>query len=205
MSAKTPGTAPQPYARDPVDARRVLAARPPEPMAHQATNERDDMFEKYESSNDLFTYKLGCALKMENTVVDMLDRLQAAAQSEKLRDQLRLHQEQTRQQISNIERAFASVGEDPDTNTDLVIEAIDKEGLVHVKRADDRVVDQVILAGAADTEHHEIAVYDWLITEAQALGHPEVAALLQQNLQQEQQTLQQVERTTREYAQQASA
>jgi ferritin-like metal-binding protein YciE len=51
------------------------------------------------------------------------------------------------------------------------------------------LTDSVILAGAAETEHHEIAVYENLIVHANAHGHEDVVALLQENLEQEQQTL----------------
>jgi ferritin-like metal-binding protein YciE len=162
------------------------------------------MFERFEKPEELFSYKLGCALKMEDTVFDMLDRLQGAAQSDELRRQLLHHQDETRQQIANIERAFTSIDQEPDKHMDLVIEAIDKEGLMEVKRSRDDIVDAVILAGAADTEHHEIAVYEWLITEAEALGHQEVAGLLRQNLQQEQHTLAEVQRATAQTAARAA-
>ncbi len=33
------------------------------------------MFEKLETPNDVFTYKLGAALKMEHTVLEMLGKL----------------------------------------------------------------------------------------------------------------------------------
>ncbi|MCW3000060.1 MAG: hypothetical protein JWN65_3609 [Solirubrobacterales bacterium] len=163
------------------------------------------MFEKFETTNELFRYKLGSALKMEETIVDMLDRLQAAAQSDDLRRQLHHHQDETRQQVGNLERAFAAIGEEPDKHVDLVIEAIDKQGLLQIKRSEDGVVDSVILAGAAETEHHEIAVYDWLIAEADALGHQDVVALLRENLQQEQHTLQEVQKATQATARLTSA
>jgi ferritin-like metal-binding protein YciE len=139
---------------------------------------------------------------MEETVLDMLERQQGAAQSEDLRQQLRHHQDETRQQIENLQQAFSSLGEKPDRNTDMVIEAIDKEAMLQVKRSEDSVIDTVILAGAAETEHHEIAVYDWLISEAEAMGHSDVVGLLRQNLRQEQHTLEEVQRATRATAQQ---
>lgn len=50
----------------------------------------------------------------------------------------------------------------------------------------------MILSGAIETEHHEIAVYEVLVTNAEARGAPEVAALLRENLEQEQHTLEEV-------------
>jgi ferritin-like metal-binding protein YciE len=39
-----------------------------------------------------------------------------------------------------------------------------KEGKSRIKKTDDSVVDAVILAGALETEHYEIAVYETLVT-----------------------------------------
>jgi ferritin-like metal-binding protein YciE len=66
-------------------------------------------------------------------------------------------------------------------------------------------VDAVILAGAAETEHHEIAVYEGLITDAQAMGKDDIVQLLQQNLEQEQHTLEEVKQAAQQLAQQQFA
>jgi ferritin-like metal-binding protein YciE len=47
----------------------------------------------------------------------------------------------------------------------------------------------VLHSGAAETEHHEIAVYEGLITHPEAMGKSDVAELLKQNLEQEQHAL----------------
>jgi len=51
------------------------------------------------------------------------------------------------------------------------------------------------LRGAAEAEHHEISVYQTLVTNANARGADEVARLPQQNLDQEQTTLEKVKTT----------
>ena len=76
--------------------------------------------------------------------------------------------------------------------------ALDKQAKADIKMADDSVVDAVILSGAAETEHHEIAVYESLITQAEELGQPEVVRLLQQNLEMEQHTLDEVKQQQRQ-------
>jgi ferritin-like metal-binding protein YciE len=55
---------------------------------------------------------------------------------------------------------------------------------------------EMILSGAAETEHHEIAVYEGLITEAEAMGKQDIVQLLQQNLEQEEHTLEEVKQAT---------
>jgi ferritin-like metal-binding protein YciE len=65
-----------------------------------------------------------------------------------------------------------------------------------LKLVDDQLKDDVILAGCAKTEHLEIAVYENLIVHANAMGHEDIASLLQENLEQEQHTLGEVLRAT---------
>jgi ferritin-like metal-binding protein YciE len=147
------------------------------------------VFDKLKTPRDAFTYKLGSTLKMENKVLDMLGDLEKEAHHDELKQQFRHHADETRQQISNVEQAFQILGEEPDDKPNLVIEAIDKEGKANIKMAEDGMVDSVILAGVEATEHHEIATYEWLIANAQALGEQQIVPLLQQNLEQEQHTL----------------
>ena len=158
------------------------------------------MFEKLKTPEDLFHFKLGAALTMENTVLEMLGNLEEAAQQEQLKDQFRHHADETRQQIANLEQAFGALGEEPDDSPCPAIQGIDKEGKANIKKADDNVVDAVILSGAAETEHHEIAVYEGLITEADAMGKQDIVRLLQQNLEQEQHTLEEIKQATQELA-----
>jgi ferritin-like metal-binding protein YciE len=158
------------------------------------------LFDRFESRDELLAYKLGSALTMERDVLKMLDKLHGEAHGEQLKQQLAHHMDETRQQAGNIERAFAALGMEPDDKPCPVIEAIDKEGRAQIKRAADGLVDDIILAGAAETEHHEIAVYEWLIAHVEAMGKPDVVGLLQQNLEQEQHTLDEVRRATQAMA-----
>jgi ferritin-like metal-binding protein YciE len=156
---------------------------------------------KIHQPNELFTHKLGAALTMENTVLEMLGKLQEEAQSSELEQQLRHHATETEQQIQNIHRAFEALGEQVDDSPCPAIEGIEKEGEANLKMADDSLNDAVILAGCAETEHHEIAVYENLIVHANALGHEDIVALLQENLEQEQHTLGEVLKATLKHAQ----
>ena len=163
------------------------------------------MFEKLNSPQEVFSFKLGAALKMENTVLEMLGDLEEKSQREQLKQQFRHHAEETRQQIRNLEQAFSALGEEPDESPCPAIEGIEKEGKANIKKADDSVVDAVILSGAAETEHHEIAVYEGLITDADAMGKHDVVQLLRQNLEQEEHTLEEVKQATHELAQEQFA
>jgi ferritin-like metal-binding protein YciE len=158
------------------------------------------MFERLNSPEELYNYKLGAALKMENTVLEMLDDNAQAAQSSELEELFRHHHDETREQIANLEKIFQAFGWEPDDSPCPAIEGLEKEAKANVKKAADALVDDVLLAGAAETEHHEIAVYEGLITHAHAMGKGEVVELLKHNLTQEQHTLDEVKQATEKAA-----
>ncbi len=64
-----------------------------------------------------------------------------------------------------------------------------KDSYATIKKTDDSLVDAVVLSAATESEHYEIAVYETLVTNADARGVAEVAALLRQNLDQEKHAL----------------
>ena len=156
------------------------------------------MFDSLKNPREVFGHKLGSALTMENDVLEMLGDLEDKSQRDELKQQFRHHADETRQQIDNIEQAFRALGEEPDDSPCQVTKALDKEAKANIKMADDSVVDTVILSGAAETEHHEIAVYESLIAQAEQLGQPDVVTLLQQNLEMEQHTLEEVKKAQRQ-------
>lgn len=158
------------------------------------------MFERLHNPQEAYNHELGAALKMEQTVLDMLDENVEESKDDKLKQLFRHHQEETRGQITNLESAFRSLGWEVDTSSCPAIEGIEKEAKANVKKSDDSIVDSIILQGAAETEHHEIAVYEGLIIKARAMGRDEVVRLLEENLEQERHTLQEVTDCAREKA-----
>ncbi|HMJ03617.1 MAG TPA: DUF892 family protein [Conexibacter sp.] len=163
------------------------------------------MFERLNTPQEAYNYKLGAALKMEQTVLDMLDKNADEAQDEHVRELFRHHQAETRQQIRNIEGAFAAFGWDVDTSPCPAIEGLEKEGKANARKADDALVDSLLLQGAAEVEHHEIAVYEGLIINARAMGRRDVVRLLEQNLEQERHTLREVQQAETQAAAAAPA
>jgi ferritin-like metal-binding protein YciE len=150
---------------------------------------------------ELFIHKLGAALTMETTVEEMLGQLVEEANGSDLKKQLRHHREETQAQIRNLQQAFQALGQEPEEQPCPAIEGIEKEGQTNLKMVEDSLKDAVILAGCGETEHHEIAVYEALITHADAMGHEDVVALLRENLEQEQHTLGEVLKATVKLAQ----
>ncbi|MDA0169442.1 ferritin-like domain-containing protein [Solirubrobacter taibaiensis] len=147
------------------------------------------MFEKLNSPEEIFSWKLGAALSMENTVLDSLQDMQKETNRDEIRTLLAQHEQETRQHIANIERSFELLGEEVDDSPCPAMQGIAKEGKATLKKIDNSIVDAGILSGAIETEHHEIAVYEILVTNAEARGAAEVATLMRENLESEQRTL----------------
>jgi choline dehydrogenase-like flavoprotein len=80
--------------------------------------------------------------------------------------------EEPLQQIRNIEKAFDGA-RTPTTPLVSRSRGSTRRRKANIRRADDSDVDAVILSAAAETEHHEIAVYEGLITQAQTPGRDE--------------------------------
>jgi ferritin-like metal-binding protein YciE len=155
------------------------------------------MFDKLGNTREVFGHKLGAALTMEQNVLDMLGDLEEKARQAELKRQFHHHADETRQQIDNIEQVFKALGEEPDESPSPVTKALEKQGKADLKMADENVIDAVILAGAAETEHHEIAVYESLIAQAEEFGQSEIIQLLRKNLEIEQHTLDEVKQQQR--------
>lgn len=155
------------------------------------------MFEKLTTPEEVFSYKLGCALSMEKDILGVLEKLEKETQRKELCQLFHTHAEQTHQHIRNIEESFRLLGEEPDDNPGSVIPALEQDGHAAIKKTDEGTIDAVILAGATEVEHYEIAVYETLLTNAEARSAPEVVALLRQNLEQEQAALENVNSAAR--------
>jgi ferritin-like metal-binding protein YciE len=142
-----------------------------------------------ETPHELFLHKLGAALTMEETILDMLDKLQEEASDPTLKRNLQQHRRETENHVANLQQIFRALGEEPETQSCPTIEGLQKEGKEMIKEADESLVDAVILSGVIETEHHEIAVYDGLIIQAEQMDDEDVVALLHENLEQEEAAL----------------
>jgi ferritin-like metal-binding protein YciE len=156
------------------------------------------MFEHLNTPEDVFSFKLGAALKMENEIIDALAELDEKAQREELKQSIRQHAQETRRHVANLEQCFRLIGQEVDDSPCPAIDGLKSEAKATIKKADDAVVDIVILSAITETEHHEIAVYENLIAAAEARGAGEVVTFLRENLQSEQQTLEQAKQTSQQ-------
>ena len=143
----------------------------------------------------LFVHQLGEALNMERTALTMLKQNEAAVQDAQLKQLFAHHREETEGQIRNLDAAFAAFGADSTGHVCHGMDGMKKEAQSMVEKVAPELLDGALAGGATHVEHYEIATYEALLTQAETMGEDDVVALLQENLEQEQETLRKVEST----------
>ena len=142
-----------------------------------------------ESSRELLVHKLGAALKMEETTLEVLEILRERASDSSLRLRLQRQHQETEQQIRNLHHAFDALGEEAESRPSLIVDALAEEGRLMIERVNDGLVDSVILDSVIEAASHEIAIYKELIINAETIDEEDLVPLFQENLEQEEQAL----------------
>src|SRR5436305_11958669 len=104
------------------------------------------------SPNELFTHKLGATLTMEQTVLQMLQKLEQTAKDPELKEQFSHHRDETEQQVSNLQQVFSALGEQAQTQPCPTIDGLKEESEQMISQTSDQLIDSVLLSGAAETE-----------------------------------------------------
>jgi ferritin-like metal-binding protein YciE len=148
------------------------------------------------TAQEMFQHKLGDIYDAEHRFLMGQREMLTKATDPQLQGLIMQHIEQTQQHIKNLDQVFNLLGQQPkgvmcDSAQGLVTEA---QKAMH-DAASDPIRDVLIDTAAAKVAHYEIASYRGLITDAMLMGQTEIQNLLQQNLQQEEQTAQLLEQT----------
>jgi ferritin-like metal-binding protein YciE len=155
---------------------------------------------------ELFVHELSDAMSAEQQILKMLPELQKEAQIPEVREALKEHEQETKQQVKNLEAVFTQIGEKPEQTTCYGIKGLaDEHQALHEEDPSPQVLELANLTGAAKTEHYEMVMYTGLIQMAKDLGEREAAQLLQENLDQEKAMAKRVEALAKEAGKQAKA
>ena len=144
------------------------------------------MTEKIKNLNDLFVDYLKDLYDAEHQIIDALPKMITAAHSQELKQAFNSHLEQTHRQTDRLEQIFKEMKMTPQTKKCFGMQGIIKEGeeAMH-ETADPAVKDAALIAAAQKVEHYEISGYGSARTYANALGHHNIAKLLDQTLEEE--------------------
>ena len=148
-----------------------------------------------ENPRELMIHELRDMLYAEKQIAKMLPKLARESSDPELSAGFEHHLEETKQQIENLEQVFERLGERARGSKCQGIEGLvaEHDEFMSSSNPSPELCDMFLTGAGARTEHYEIAGYTGLVTMARGLGETECAKLLEQNLQQEQQTLSKIE------------
>jgi len=135
---------------------------------------------------DLLLHGLQDIYYAEQQIIKSLPKMIENATNRDLVAGLKGHLEETNKQVERLQKAFEKLGKEPSGTSCPAIDGIIKEADETAGEIEDKtVLDAAIVANAQAVEHYEICRYGTLIAWAEAMGHTDAAALLQQNLEEE--------------------
>lgn len=133
---------------------------------------------------------LGDIYDAEHQFLEAMEQMLPEANSDTVKLMLQQHIAETEQQINTLEQVYNALGEKAKRVSCQGAAGIVTENQKTLKEVSGNptLADLAIASGSAKVEHYEIASYRSLITGAQQMGQNQIAHMLQQNLQQEEQT-----------------
>ncbi len=139
--------------------------------------------------HDAFVDELRDTYDAEKQILKALPKMRKAATSPELASAFEAHLEETRGQVQRLEEVFAGLDEKVRGKHCEGVAGIIKEGKsVMEEDFDDTTMDACLIASAQRVEHYEMAGYGTVLAYAKRLGHDDVAALLEQTLDEEKAT-----------------
>ena len=142
----------------------------------------------------------------EKQFVEGQSKMAAMATDPTLKAGIEKHMQETKGQVTVLENVFLAFGKKPEEKTCPICVGLLKSTDAAMQEAGNSAIRDVAIGGEAMLiENYEIAAYKGLVGQAQAMGRDDVVALLQQNLQQEENTAQQLEQSAPMLTQKAAS
>jgi len=158
-----------------------------------------------EGLRDLYIDELKDLYNAENQLVKALPKMAEAASSAELKQGFEEHLEQTRGHVRRLEKIFKSLDESPKGKKCAGMEGLVKEGSeVMEEDFEGALMDAALIGAAQRVEHYEIAAYGTASEFGKILGESEHVALLEETLQEEKETNEQLTELAKEINPQAN-
>lgn len=139
--------------------------------------------------DDLFHDTLKDVYYAERKILATLPKMAKAAQSAELKAAFEKHRDQTEGQVERLVEVFGIIDKKPQGKTCPAIDGILEEGAEIMKDYKGTAALDAGLIGAAQAvEHYEMSRYGTLKRWAEMLGHADAAELLNETLEEEEQT-----------------
>lgn len=144
---------------------------------------------KMKNLQDLFEDSLKDLYDAERQVVKALPKMVESASSQELKQSFKDHLQATERQVARIEEIFQKMDMPKRGKHCKGMEGLIEEGKEMMEESmEPQVLDAALIAAAQKIEHYEITGYGTARAFAQALGHSDVARILDMTAEEEGQT-----------------
>jgi len=142
-----------------------------------------------ETIQDLLVEEMQDLYDAEKQLVKALPKMVKAASNEELSQAFENHLEQTKGHVERLERAFQLLEQKPKGKACAAMKGLIAEAQERIEANEGSALgDSAMICAAQKVEHYEIAGYGTLKTWAEELGLEDVAALLEETLNEEKET-----------------
>lgn len=139
---------------------------------------------------ELFEHELRDMYSGEHALLDTLEQMAGESSDKEIRKGFQQHRKETQGQIKRLEKIFKSMGRKPEVATCAGIEGLVKEKKLFMReKPSEDLLEYFNIGAAQKAERYEITAYECLIDMADKLGMADAVELLEQNLQEEEATL----------------
>lgn len=144
---------------------------------------------KLKDLHSLFVHELKDLYSAEKQLLKALPKMAKAATNEELRRAFEEHRDETETQIKRLEDVFGELEISPRGLKCAAMEGLIEEAKELLEEdADPQVLDAALICAAQRVEHYEIAGYGCVRSLAEQLGMNELAAEMQDTLDEEKKT-----------------
>jgi ferritin-like metal-binding protein YciE len=139
---------------------------------------------------ELFEHELQDIYSAEQSLLDALEQMANESSDREIKRGFAQHRKETQGQIKRLDKVYKTLGQKPKSGTCPGVEGLIKEKKLFMReKPTDELLEFYNIGAAQKVERYEITAYESLIDMAEKLGMGDVVDLLEQNLQEEEMTL----------------
>ena len=139
---------------------------------------------------ELFEHELKDIYSAEHSLLDALEQMAGESSDREIKKGYTQHRKETQGQIKRLDKIFRMLGQKPQAETCPGMEGLIKEKKAFMREKPSPELLEFYNIGASQkVERYEITAYESLIDMAEKLGMNDAVELLEQNLQEEEMTL----------------
>jgi len=143
-----------------------------------------------ETIEELFEHELKDIYGAEHSLLEALEQMAGESSDRDIKRAFTQHRKETQAQIKRLDRVFKMIGQKPEAETCPGMEGLIKEKKAFMREKPSPELLEFYNIGASQkVERYEITAYENLIDMAEKLGLADAVELLEQNLQEEEATL----------------